>query len=152
MTSGSNEELHLVHPPASGAAGRIRRSLWMLEEIQQSLRLVPDEAERNYGLALLQIMLGKFTDAISSLDLAIQANPEHVAAMLLEGELHLKLGEHKKAATLLEQVVSREPENMTAITWLCLAYHCLGYKGKAQMQQSILQSVAPDLVVTVLNK
>jgi tetratricopeptide (TPR) repeat protein len=85
MTSGSNEELHLVQPPTGGAAGRIRRSLWILEEIQQSLRLVPDDAERNYGMALLQIMLGKFTDAISSLELAIQANPEHVAAMFLEG-------------------------------------------------------------------
>jgi alkyl sulfatase BDS1-like metallo-beta-lactamase superfamily hydrolase len=62
------------------------------------------------------------------------------------------MGDHKKAAALLEQVVNREPDNMTAITWLCLAYHCLGYKGKAQLQQSILQSVAPDLVVTVLNK
>jgi hypothetical protein len=45
--------------------------------------------------------------------------------------------------------VRREPENMTAITWLCLAYHCLGYKGKAMAQQSILQSIAPDLLVTI---
>lgn len=124
----------------------------MLEELQHSVQLVPDEAERHYGLALLQVMLGKFTDAIASLDHVLQADPKHIAAMLLEGELQLKLGEHKKAAVLLEQVVSREPENMTAVTWLCLAYHCLGFKGKAMAQQSVLQSVAPDLIVTVLNK
>lgn len=152
MTSGSNEELHLVQPPTGEAAGRIRRSLWMLEEIQNSLKLVPDEAERYYGLALLEIMLGRFNDAIANLDRAIQTSPDHIPALSLLGELHLKLGDHKKAATFLEQVVSHEPENMTAITWLCLAYHCLGYKGKAMAQQSILQSIAPDLMVTVLNR
>ncbi len=124
----------------------------MLEEIQHSLQLIPDEAERYYSLALLQVILGRFTDAISSLENATRANPDHVNTLSLLGELHLKMGDYKKAATFLEQVVSRESENMTAITWLCLAYHCLGYKGKAQIQQSILQSVAPDLIVTVLNK
>jgi tetratricopeptide (TPR) repeat protein len=152
MTSDSNEGLSLVEPPTGIAKQRFRRSVWMLKEIQDSLQLIPDEAERYYSLALMDVMLGRFNEAISNLDRAIQANPDHVLAMALAGELHLKLGDHKKAATLLEQVVSREPDNMTAITWLCLAYHCLGYKGKAQMQQSILQSVAPDLIVTVLNK
>jgi len=152
MTSNSNEGLQLVESPTGAVTQRFRRSVWMLKEIQDSLQLIPDEGERYYSLALMDVMLGRFTEAIGSLDRAIQANPEHVLAMALAGELHLKLGDHKKAATLLEQVVSREPDNMTAITWLCLAYHCLGYKGKAQMQQSILQSVAPDLIVTILNK
>jgi tetratricopeptide (TPR) repeat protein len=152
MTSDSNEGLQLVGPPTSGETQRFRRSVWMLKEIQESLQLIPDKAERYYSLALMDVMLGRFTEAISNLDRTIQANPEHVLAMALAGELHLKLGDHKKAAMLLEQVVNREPDNMTAITWLCLAYHCLGYKGKAQMQQSILQSVAPDLIVSVLNK
>jgi tetratricopeptide (TPR) repeat protein len=152
MTSDSNEGLSLVEPPTGAVTQRFRRSVWMLKEIQDSLQLIPDEAERFYSLALMDVMLGRFNEAISNLDRAIQANPDHVLAMGLAGELHLKLGDHKKAATLLEQVVSRDPDNMTAITWLCLAYHCLGYKGKAQMQQSILQSVAPDLIVTVLNK
>lgn len=152
MTSDSNEGLQLLGSPAGAVTQRFRRSVWMLKEIQNSLQLIPDEAERYYSLALMDVMLGRFTEAIGNLDRAIQVNPEHVLAMALAGELHLKLGDHKKAATLLEQVVSREPDNMTAITWLCLAYHCLGHKGKAQMQQSILQSVAPDLVVTVLNR
>jgi tetratricopeptide (TPR) repeat protein len=152
MGSDPNEGLKLVGPPSEVATQRFRRSLWMLEEIQHSLEHIPNEAERSYSMALLQIMLGKFNDAINSLETATRINPDHVTALLLLGELHLKMGEHKKAAAALEQVVSHEPDNMTAVTWLCLAYHCLGYKGKAQMQQSILQSVAPDLVVTVLNK
>lgn len=152
MTSDSDEGLRLVEQPTGVAAQRFRRSVWMLEEIQVALKLVPDKAQRHYSLALMDVMLGNFKEAIDNLDHALQANPDYVLAMALAGELHLKLGDHKKAAALLEQVVSREPDNMTAITWLCLAYHCLGYKGKAQMQQSILQSVAPDLIVTVLNR
>lgn len=152
MTSDSNEGLQLVESTTVAATQRFRRSLWMLEDVQRALQLIPDEAERYYSLALMGVMLGRFNESISNLERVIQANPDHIAAMSLLGELHLKLGDHKKAATLLEKVVSREPENMTAITWLCLAYHSLGYKGKAQLQQSILQSVAPDLVVSVLNK
>ena len=131
---------------------RIRRSRWMIEDLKHSVELVPDEAERHYGLALILIMLGRFNEAVDSLGKAIEANPDHVDALYLRGEIYLKLGEHKKAAELLEQVVKRDPDNMTAITWLCLAYYCLGYKGKAMAQQSILQSVAPDLMVTVLNR
>jgi tetratricopeptide (TPR) repeat protein len=124
----------------------------MLEDVQRALQLIPDEAERYYGLALMGVMLGRFNESISNLERVIQANPDHIAGMALLGEPHLKLGEHRKAAALLEQVVSREIEKMIAITWPCLAYHSLGYKGKAQLQQSILPSVAPDLVVSVLNK
>lgn len=152
MTSSSNEELQPIPPPPSGSTQRFRRSPWMLEQIQESLELIPDHAERYYSFALLQIMLGNFNEAIESLGKAIEANPNHVAALYLRGEIYLKLGQHKKAAELLEEVVKREPDNMTAITWLCLAYHCLGYKGKAMAQQSILQSVAPDLMVTVMNR
>ncbi len=152
MTTGSNEGLQIVPPPPARATERIRRSLWMFLEIQRSLQHVPEEAERHYSLALLDVMLGKFGDAISNLDRAVQSNPGHMPALSLLGELHLKMGDHKKAATCLEQVVRYEPDNMTAITWLCLAYHSLGYKGKAMAQQSILQSVAPDLLVTLQNR
>jgi tetratricopeptide (TPR) repeat protein len=152
MTSDSSEGLHLVQQSSGEATGRIRRSVWMLEEIHKSLQLVPDEAERHFSLALLEVILGRFDNSIKNLERAIQVDPEHMPSLSLLGELHLKMGDHKKAATLLEQVVSREPDNMTAITWLCLAYHCLGFKGKALAQQSILQSIAPDLIVTVLNK
>jgi tetratricopeptide (TPR) repeat protein len=139
--SGSSEGRQQVH-----------RSVWMMESLQHSLTLVPDEAERHYGLALVQVMLGKFVDALRSLNLAVESNPEHLSALCLLGELNFKLGNYDKAATSLEQLVNHEPDNITAITWLCMAYHCLGLKGKALAKQSLLQSIAPDLVVTILNK
>jgi tetratricopeptide (TPR) repeat protein len=136
----------------SGERQQFHRSVWMIEDLERSLSLVPDEAERHYGLALIQVMLGKFTLALGNLVMAISANPQHIPALYLQGELYFKMGIYDKAAASLEKVVSYEPDNITAITWLCMAYHCLGHKGKALAKQSLLQNIAPDLVVTLLNK
>lgn len=129
-----------------------RRSLWMIQEVEHSLRLVPDDAERNYALALIHVMRGKFTDAIRSLSVAVEANPGHTQALWLLGEIQLKVGDYEKAAASLEQVVAQEPDNLTAITWLSLAYHSLGKKGKALDKQSVLQNLAPDLIVSRSSK
>jgi tetratricopeptide (TPR) repeat protein len=142
----------MAQSASSGAEKHIRRSVWMFEDLEYSLKLVPDEAERCYGLALVQVMLGKFTDAVKSLKQAVESNPQHLSALSLLGELHFKVGGYEQAAGYLEQVVNLDPDNITAITWLCMAYHCLGHKGKALAKQSLLQNIAPDLVVTLLNK
>lgn len=125
-----------------------RRSLWMIEHIEHSLRLIQDDAERNYALALVHVMRGKFNDAIRTLKEAAEADPKHANALWLLGEMYLKTGDYEKAAESLEQVVTQEPDNLTALTWLSLAYHSLGKKGKALDKQSVLQNLAPDLVVS----
>jgi tetratricopeptide (TPR) repeat protein len=135
-------------PPPLADTPSFRRSLWMIEDIEHSLRLVPDDAERNYALALIHVMRGKFNDAIKTLRQAVEANPKHANAMWLLGEIYLKTGDYEKAAESLEQVVTQEPDNLTAITWLSLAYHSLGKRGKALDIQSVLQNIAPDLVVS----
>src|SRR5215210_4707774 len=86
-----------------------RRSLWMIQEIEHSLRLVPDDAERNYALALIHVMRGRFNDAIKTLNKAVEANPEHANALWLLGEIYLKTGDYEKAADSLEQVVIQDP-------------------------------------------
>jgi tetratricopeptide (TPR) repeat protein len=123
-----NQEVGQVAPPAvEKARSRFSRSLWMIEEIEHTLQLVPDEANRYYSLALIHIMRGHFNDAVKSLEKAVEANTEHVDAHWLLGEIHFKLGQYDKAAKALELVLRCEPDNLTALTWLSLAYHCLGY-------------------------
>jgi lipopolysaccharide biosynthesis regulator YciM len=82
----------------------------------------------------------------------VEANPGHTQALWLLGEIQLKVGDYEKAAASLEQVVAQEPDNLTAITWLSLAYHSLGKKGKALDKQSVLQNLAPDLIVSRSSK
>lgn len=125
------------------------RSWWMIEHIEQTLKLVPDDAERHYSLALVEVMLGKFDDAIKSLDKALEAKPSHLPSLWLLGELHFKYANYEASVELLERVVRSQPDNLTAITWLSLAYHNLGKQGKAISKQSILQTIAPDLIVTL---
>lgn len=144
----SNVQESETEPRPAADSPVFRRSLWMIEDIEESLHLVPDVAERNYALALVHVMRGRFSNAIKTLREAVEANPEHANALWLLGEIYLKTGDYERAAESLEQVVIQEPDNLTAITWLSLAYHSLGKRGKALDKQSVLQNLAPDLVVS----
>ncbi len=142
MASGTSEQ----------ASSQFSRSLWMIEELEISLKLIQDDSERHYSLALIQIMRGKFQDAVKSLGKAVEAKPEHIRALWLLGEIHIKLGQYEKGAEALEAVVRHEPSNLTAITWLSLAYHSLNKRSQATKVQSVLESIAPDLVVSRMNR
>jgi lipopolysaccharide biosynthesis regulator YciM len=128
------------------------RSLWMIEELEVSLGLVSDDAERHYGLALVKIMRGKFQEAVQSLEQAVEAKPEHVRALWLLGEIRIKTGQYEKGAEALEAVLRQDPGNLTAITWLTLAYHSMNKRQQATQIQSILETIAPDLMVSRLNR
>jgi tetratricopeptide (TPR) repeat protein len=134
------------------ASQQFTRSLWMIEELEVSVGLIQDESERYYGLALIQIMRGKFQEAVKSLDKAVEAKPEHIRALWLLGEIYMKLGQYEKGAEALEAVVKHEPGNLTAITWLSLAYHSLNKRSQATKAQSILETIAPDLIVSRVNR
>jgi tetratricopeptide (TPR) repeat protein len=146
----TNEVNYLDHAALNDARQRVRRSQWMIEEIERSLRLVPNDADRHYGQALAFLLLGRIQEAHRSLNSAVDADADHLPALTLMGETLLKLGEYKKAASVLERLLHHEPDNMTAITGLCLAYHCLDKKGKELSRDSILQTIAPDLLATSL--
>jgi tetratricopeptide (TPR) repeat protein len=128
------------------------RSLWMIEELEVSLGSVPDDAERHYGLALIKIMRGKFQEAVKSLEQAAELKPEHIRALWLLGEIRIKMGQYEKGAEALEAVLRQDPGNLTAITWLTLAYHSLNKRSQATQIQSILETIAPDLMVSRLNR
>lgn len=134
------------------ARQRVRRSYAMVEELERLLRLVPVEADRYYGQAVAMFILGRVQEAVMNLDQAVKADPDHLPALQLLSQLLLKLGEYKKAVNVLEKVLSHEPDNMTAITSLCLAYHCLDKKGVELSRDSILQTIAPDLLAASLKR
>jgi tetratricopeptide (TPR) repeat protein len=130
----------------------VPKSPWIIQALKHPLELVPDEAERHFGLALLQMLLGNFNEAINSLDSALNADPHHMAALTLLGEMRFKFGDYAQAVTILEQIVSREPNNLTAIAWLCMSYHSLGFKDRAMNKQNLLQNIIPHLVVNALDE
>ena len=138
--------------PSKKQAPPFNRSLWMIEELEVCLESVPDDAERNYGLALIRIMRGKFQEAVKSLEQAAEAKPEHIRSLWLLGEMRIKMGQYEKGAEALEAVLRQDPGNLTAITWLTLAYHSMNKRHQATQIQSILETIAPDLMVSRLNR
>jgi tetratricopeptide (TPR) repeat protein len=133
-------------------APQFNRSLWMIEDLERCLESIQDEAERHYGLALTRIMRGKFQEAMKSLEQAAEAKPEHTRSLWLLGEIRIKMGQYEKGAEALEAVLRQDPDNLTAITWLTLAYHSMNKRNQATQIQSILETIAPDLVVSRLNR
>lgn len=148
----TNELSDLDQAALNDARRQVRRSQWMIEELERSIRLVPNDADRHYGQALAFLLLGRIQEANFSLNSAVEADADHLPALTLMGETLLKLGQYQKAVSVLERLLYHEPDNMTAITGLCLAYHCLDKKGKDLSRNSILQTIAPDLLATVLKK
>jgi tetratricopeptide (TPR) repeat protein len=128
----------------------VERHLWMLEDLERLLPLVPSEAERYYGLALVQMMLGRFDEGIRSLESAVKADPLFAPASYLLGDMYLRTGKCEEATEELEKAVRRNTSDLNAIMWLSLAYRRLGDKGKEMVQHSILQSIAPDLVEEII--
>lgn len=131
---------------------QVSRHLWMLEDLERLLPLVPSDAERFYGLALVQMMQGRFDEGITSLEKAVKANPLYAPASYLLGDIYLRVGKCEEAITELEKAVKRNPSDLSALMWLSLAYRRLGEKGKKIVRHSILQSIAPDLVEEILNE
>jgi len=156
MTTTNEMNSNEKNPPDQGALHaarqRVRRSYMLVEELERLLGLVPIEAERYYGQAIAMFVLGRVQEGIMNLNLAVKADPDHLPALQLLSQTLLKLGEYKKAAIILEKVLSHEPDNLTAITSLCLAYHCLDKRGKEMAKDSILQTIAPDLLENVLKR
>jgi tetratricopeptide (TPR) repeat protein len=132
-------------------AKQINRHLWMLEDLENLLPLVPQDAERFYGLALIQMMRGRFNEGIRSLEKAVKANPLYAPASYFLGDMYLKLGKCEEAITELEKAVKRNPSDLNALLWLSLAYRRLGSKGKLLVRKSILLTIAPDLVEEILS-
>jgi tetratricopeptide (TPR) repeat protein len=140
--------------PPSGVNDSVKqtnRHLWMLEDLENLLPLVLQDAERFYGLALIQMMRGRFDDGVQSLVKAVKANPLYAPASYLLGDTYLRLGKCEEAITELERAVKRNPGDLNALVWLSLAYRRLGSKGKLLLQRSILQTIAPDLVEEILS-
>jgi tetratricopeptide (TPR) repeat protein len=141
------EQTQMVTPKVRQS---LRLSQWIIEDLERSLKHLPDDSEKHYGLSLIALMRGNFKLAIAHLEKSVSVCPTNADALYLLGNLNFKLGDYESAAKALEEVVKLDPDNLTAIIWLTLAYHSLNKRGKAIHKQSILQTVAPDLMVSIM--
>jgi tetratricopeptide (TPR) repeat protein len=140
-------------PETEEAIPQLRPTWPMMEELARLLHLVPDEAERHYGLALIHRICQRDEEAIESLQAALESNPQHATVFSELGETYLKSEQYENAAWAFEQVVRLGGHgSMTAITHLALSLSRLGEKGKEMARNSILQTADPETWQWLLNK
>jgi tetratricopeptide (TPR) repeat protein len=125
----------------------------MMEYLGRLLHLVPDEAERNYGLALVHRMCQREDDAIENLQISLKANPQHSAALSELGEVYFKQERYEDAVQVFEQVVKLGGRgSLTAITWLFMSLYFVGIKISDVIQNSVLRAVDPELALLLERK
>jgi tetratricopeptide (TPR) repeat protein len=142
-------------PETEEVMPQLRPTWLMMEELARLLHLVPDEAERHYGLALIHQICQRDEEAIESLQITLESNPNHAIALGELGQIYLKRERYEDAVQLFEQMAKLGGSgSIMAITWLGMAYFRLAERGKAEgmLGESILQSVDPELVNMILER
>ncbi|MEM1413329.1 MAG: DnaJ domain-containing protein [Myxococcota bacterium] len=116
----------------------LRRKDWNRAEtyVDHVLEMMPDEAD--YLAAKAEIMFRKsgpsgmhaqgMNDLLAR---ALDGNPEHERALMVKAEIALRLGRHREALRLYEQVAERNPKNIDAVRQVRLARMRAGESGSS---------------------
>ena len=102
-----------------------------IDHIQRLWREDRSEPDDLVGLAKLQLKAHRYDDALGALREFDQLQPNDERAQALEGQALLGLRKFEQAASILKQIVSRNPRNAEAKHFLSLALWFLGEKQSA---------------------
>ena len=111
-----------------------------LAALEKSVQLEPEFAEAHYNLGLLQLALGDNEAAQKSLSTAKQLDPDVPEYTVALGRAQAEVGNHAEAEVLFQEVVAREPNNLTAKNNLAvLAFYKDDAKAALKHLQEILR-------------
>jgi len=105
--------------------------------------LVPARAQRMYGQAYRFFMEGKYREADSKLDAALQIDPEYADALTLRALMMLNGPDRNSARQLLEQLIQIDPSDSTAYIGLAAVYNHQGRFDDAMRISEKGLSIAP---------
>lgn len=88
-----------------------------------------------------QLGLGDRDEAKKSLAEALQIQPEHLASLLLAGNIALQSQDPKSAESLLKRALQTNPKDYTANFRLEQAYRQMGDKERADEQHEVVQMI-----------
>ncbi len=125
------------------------------DELERVLRLLPDAAERHYGLALVRaFVLEDHEGAVEQLRLAVEADPSHSLALCRLGDYYLKLGRHEEAVGAYRRAINVGGRGgLAAVDGLYMTLYVMGEKGRELIGgDSVLQAVDPELARWILER
>ena len=104
------------------------------EEIDELRRRWEAEPSPRLSLELAEEYrrAGETENAVSVLETALEAHPDHVAARVALGRYRLELGRHGGARSVLEGVVAQDPTHLVANKALVKVYAALGDEKQAR--------------------
>lgn len=125
------------------------------DELERVLRLVPDAAERHYGLALVRaFVLEDVEGAVEQLRLAAEADPAHSLALCRLGDYYLRLGRHEEAVGAYKRAIKVGGRGgLAAVDGLYITLGLMGEKGRELVGgDSVLQAADPELARWILER
>lgn len=121
------------HEPAALEAAR--------KEFEAELELNANDAVAHYQIAQILEAQQKSTEALPSLERAVELDPEFPEALIALGRARLAAGRHDDAIALLEKAVQLAPQSESAHYTLMLAYRNAGRREDAQRQSQRLNEL-----------
>jgi len=118
FAKGKIANMHVEISQAYQDAGMIPESL---QELERAVLLCPSFADLRTKLARLYRDTNQPERAREQLESAREANPNYGQARLLLGVMHLSAGEHNAAIVEFDAVISRDPDNKSAVMYRRLA-------------------------------
>lgn len=104
------------------------------KEFEAELVLNPNDAVAHYQIAQILEAQQKSTEALPSLERAVQLDPEFPEALIALGRARLAANRHDEAIALLEKAARLAPQSESAHYALMLAYRNAGRREDAQRQ------------------
>jgi len=119
----------LVSPPKDTLSLFLRAEKALTETKKE---LAPEKTcELHTGLGRARMAVGQFEKAIENFDIALEAVPEHIAALNAKGVLLDAKGDHARARELLSKANELAPTDVRILNNLALSYLSGGYDKEA---------------------
>jgi tetratricopeptide (TPR) repeat protein len=127
------------------------------QQAQETLALVPQRSQDQPAMVLLRaeclLGLDQGDEAGRLVDRLLKDHPNLTSALLFRSKVYLQDDEAKLAIPLLEHLVSRHPDNLSAHQSLMLAYRLIRDERRAAQQKQILDLLlAPGKQLAELQK
>ena len=109
-----------------------------IEELSKALKINPNHAEANAGLARVLIERGDYQKARELVALALQINPNCSNALQLLSSIHLVDDQKRDAKKVLEHGLETNPNDLKILSQLAAGYH---QEGETEKRDEIIKKV-----------
>ncbi len=109
-------------------------------------------AEEIFDKGITEFNLGNFKKALTFFERTLEANPQHVLALIKRGNIFGKFGKYAKAISSYDLALGIELENTLALVNKGLALHYLERYDEAISCYDKILRQKPESVITLYNK